>query len=176
MIMRNFCNKISCVIAAAAIVMLAGGCGYHVGFIKHPQLNTLAVAPAVNETDIYNAAADARMSMSEVIVQDGTFKLEDQKTADAVIFMTVKKINFEDIDDASVTDSHTYRPGEWSANVTIDYKVIIPGQAGALRSGSVEGSTIFQAPIDIENSRLRAVRQASYEACRKIIYDIAEGW
>ena len=166
----------SFIAAAAALAISLCGCGYHIGFIKHPQLNTLAVAPAVNETAVYNAASDVRMMMNEVVVQDGTFKLVDQKSADAVIFMTVKRVSYAEVSEASVTDRDTYRPNEWAVNVAVEYSVIIPGQAGAIRSGTVEGSTLFQAATDIESSRLRAVRQASYNACRKILYNIAEGW
>jgi len=173
--MRNY-RKFFCAAAAISLMSLLSGCGYHIGFVKHPQLNTIAVAPAVNETAVYNAASDARMMMSEVVVQDGTFKLVDEKIADAVIFMTVKNVSFAEVSSASVTDSNTYRPNEWATRVNIEYKLIIPGQAGSVRSGSVTGKALFQSPIDIESSRLRAVRQACYEACRKIIYNIAEGW
>ena len=161
---------------AAAVCLCMTGCGYHVGFIKHPQLESLAVAPAVNETAIYNAASDMRMMMNEVIMQDGTFKLSDQKNADAIIYLTVSKVEFSDVGDASIEDDSKYQPEEWQTSVTIKYALILPGQGGKLREGEVTGMARYQAPIDVESSRLRAVRQACYEAAKQVIYNIAEGW
>ncbi len=168
--------KIFSMLPAAAVLLLLNGCGYHIGFIKHPQINTLAVAPAVNETAIYNAASDIRMMMTEVIVQDGTYKLTDQKHADAIIYLTVKEVKFAESSDASLEDDDTFKPTEWQTQVTVDYSLVIPGQGGKLLSGSVTGDSLFQAPLDLEGSRLRAVRQACYVAAQQVIYSLAEGW
>lgn len=156
--------------------LLLSGCGYHVGFLKHPQLDTLAVAPAVNETALYNVANDMRFMMCEAVVQDGTYKLTDTKRADAIIYLTVKEAAFADVGDASVEDDDTYTPSEWNAKVKVDYRVIIPGQGKALLSGSVAGSARFQAPVDIEGGRQRAVRQACYVAAQQVVYAVTEGW
>ncbi len=161
----------------AAVVLFAGtGCGYRIGFIKHPQLNSIAVAPAVNETAIYNAASDMRFMMNEVIMQDGTFKLSDQKRADAILYLTIQDISFADVSDAVVEHDNRYKPEEWQVRVTVDYKLMIPGQGKPLLTGKCIGSTRFQAPSDIETSRLTAVRQACYDTAKKITYAIAEGW
>ena len=160
----------------AAVCLCMPGCGYHVGFIKHPQLESIAVAPAVNETAIYNAASDVRMMMNEVIMQDGTFKLSNQKNADAIIYLTVSEVDFSDVGDASIEDDSKYQPEEWQTSVTVQYSLILPGQGGKLRQGKVKGTARYQAPLDVESSRLRAVRQACYEAAKQIVYNIAEGW
>lgn len=157
-------------------VLFMSGCGYHVGFLKHPQLNTIAVAPAVNETALYNVANDMRFMMNEAVMQDGTYKLSDAKRSDAIIYLVVKEASFADVGDASVEDDDTYSPSEWNAKVKVDYKVIIPGQGKPLLAGSVDGEARFQAPVDIEGGRQRAVRQACYVAAQKITYAVTEGW
>ena len=157
-------------------VFLLTGCGYKVGFVKHPQLDSIAVAPVINETEIYNASSDVRMLMSEVIMQDGTFKLGDMRRADAILYMTVENIAFAEASRASVKNKLEYRPEEWRVRVDISYKLIVPGQGKPLRSGKVDGDVRFQAGADVENGRLRAVRQACFMAARNIIYAIAEGW
>lgn len=169
-------NKILHTLLMLLTISFFAGCGYHIGFIKHPQIDSLAVAPAVNETPIYNTASEMRSLMCEAIMQDGTYKLSDQKRADAVIYLTVQSAKFADISDASVDNDNEYKPEEWETRVTVSYKVIIPGQGKPLRSGSVTGISRFQLSVDIESSRLRAVRQACYEAARKVVYNIAEGW
>ena len=161
---------------ALLMMFVLAGCGYKVGFVKHPQLDSIAVAPVINETEIYNAASDMRMLMSEVIMQDGTFKLGDLRRADAILYMTVQNIAFAESSRATVKNKLEYRPDEWRVRVNISYKLIIPGQGKPLLSGRKEGDVLFQAGADVENGRLRAVRQACFIAAQKIVRSIAEGW
>ena len=161
---------------AALLGLLLSGCGYHIGFIRHPQLESLAVAPAINETALYNVASDMRFMMCETLVQDGTYKLSDMQRADAIIYLTVKSADFADVGDASLEDDDTYKPSEWSAKVKVDYRVIIPGRGEPLLAGSVTGSSRFQAPVDLEGGRQRAVRQACYVAAQQVVYAVSEGF
>ena len=173
----SFFNVFRITAVAAVVGMLfTSGCGYHVGFIKHPQLDSIAVAPAVNNTALYNVASDMRMMMCEVIVQDGTYKLSDQRTADAILYLVVKKASFADVSDASIDNDNQYKPTEWDARVTVSYQLIIPGQGTPILSGQAQGHVRFQAPVDVESGRLRAVRQACFEAARRIMINISEGW
>lgn len=169
-------RKISMTVMCAAILTLCSSCGYHIGFIKHPQLDSLAVAPVINQTTSYNASSDMRMMMSEVIMQDGTYKLNDQKRADAILYLIVTGVGFVEFDDASVERNNVYKPSEWRTTVTVSYKLLIPGQGTPILSGNVAGSAQFQASLDLESVRLRSTRQACYEAAKKIIYQISEGW
>ncbi len=174
--MSGFKHKLLGVFAVTVLVFSLSGCGYHVGFIKHPQLDSIAVAPAVNESAIYNVASDMRSMMSEAIMQDGTYKLSDQHRADAILYLVVKDASFADVSDASIDDEDTYKPIEWQTRVTVEYRLVIPGQGEPLLSGQVTGDARFQAPLDIESSRLRAVRQACYVAAQNVVYSITEGW
>ena len=169
-------RKIFLPAVCVAILILCSSCGYHIGFIKHPQIDSLAVAPVINETTSYNAASDMRMMMSEVIMQDGTYKLSDQKRADAILYLSVAGIGFNEFDDASVERNSQYKPSEWRTTVNVGYKLLIPGQGKPIISGTTSGNAQFQAGVDLESVRLRSVRQACYEAAKKIIYQISEGW
>ena len=164
---------LSCALFLAAAT---AGCGYKVGFIKHPQLDSIAVAPVINETEIYNAASDMRMMMSEVIMQDGTFKLADMRRADAILYITVQNIAFGEAVRATVQNEIEYRPDEWRTWITVTYKLVVPGQGKPLLSGRKEAHIRFQAGADVESGRLRAVRQVAFVAAKKIVQAIAEGW
>ncbi len=157
-------------------VWLLGGCGYHLGFLGHPQLKTVAVAPAVNETALYNVASDMRMMATEAVMQDGTFKLADQSTADCILYLTVKDAQFADVTGDAFDNDNVYKPKEWQAQVSVAYQVVIPGRGEPLLSGVVNGVSRFQAPVDVEVSRLRAVRQACYVAAQQVLYALGEGW
>ena len=172
MMIKYFKAMFSCLL----LIIFCAGCGYKAGFIKHPQLDSIAVAPVINETEIYNAASDMRMMMSEVIMQDGTFKLANLRDADAILYMTVQNIAFSEAARATVKNQREYRPDEWNALVNVSYKLIIPGQGKPLLSGNRTGQIRFQAGADVESGRLKAVRQACFEAAKKVVYAIAEGW
>ncbi len=161
---------------AALLLLMLTGCGYHIGFIKHPQLNSIAVAPVENSTSVYNAASNMRMMASEVIMQDGTYKLLDQKRADAVLFMTIKNIAFTAVGTSAVERDRDYRPDEWIARVTVEYKLIIPGQGEPLMAGTVSGQSHFQAGADVESGRLSGVQQACYDTALHLVRQISEGW
>lgn len=165
-----------CLSAAAGMMTLISGCGYNIGFISHPQLQSIAVAPVVNNTAIYNAASDMRMMTSEAVMQDGTFKLSDQSRADAVLFITVNSVDFSEVNDSSLERDNIYKPKEWLIRVTAAYKLIIPGQGKPLLQGKVVGQSRFQAAMDVEVARLRGVKQACFEAARLILTGISEGW
>ena len=108
--------------------------------------------------------------------QDGSLKLVDQSTADCILYCTVKEASFADVTTDNYNSKIIYKPKEWAAKVNVEYNLIIPGQAKPLKQGTVTGNSRFQAPIDEEVSRLRAVRQACYDASRSILYAIVEGW
>ena len=171
--MIKYCKVLFCGLLLTAF---CSGCGYKVGFIKHPQLDSIAVAPVINETEIYNAASDMRMMMNEVIMQDGTFKLSDLRRADAILYITVQNIAFAEATQATVKDQLEYRPDEWRVLVNATYKLVIPGQGKPILSGRRDGEIRFQAGADVESGRLKAVRQACFIAARKIVYAVAEGW
>lgn len=171
--MFRFFSILSC---ALFLAVATAGCGYKIGFIKHPQLDSIAVAPVINETEIYNAASDMRMMMSEAIMQDGTYKLSDLRRADAILYITVQNIAFGEAVRATVENEVEYRPDEWRALMIVTYKLIVPGQGKPLLSGRKEGHIRFQAGADVESGRLRAVRQVSYVTAQKIIQSITEGW
>lgn len=164
------------IIFCTIAMLLCASCGYRIGFIKHPQIDSLAVAPVINETAIYNAASNMRMMLNEVIMQDGTYKLSDQKRADVILFLTVKQVSFSEYDDASVHNKYEYKPAEWLTVVSVSYKAVVPGQGKPILEGTVTGSARFQENLDLETVRLRSTRQACYEAARRIIYRISEGW
>ena len=163
-------------IGAFLLTSMLGGCGYKIGFTKHPQLDSIAVAPVINETAIYNAASDMRMKMSEVIMQDGTYKLSDLKRADAILYITVQDIAFSESMEAVVDNELQYRPEEWWVKINCQYKLIIPGQGKPLRTGSQQAALRFQSGADIESGRLKAVRQVCFDVSKKIVWSIAEGW
>ncbi len=162
----------------AALPVLSGGCGYRVGSLMHPQIQTVAVAPVTNETLAYNVASQVRGLLCEAFMVDGSLKLVDEKSADCIVYARVTQITFSESSwSSSDDDDDLFTPNEWNCNLTIEYTVIIPGRATPLVSArTATGSVIFQGGADLEIGRLNGIRQAAYMAAKNVVSGVTEAW
>ena len=159
----------------AAVALLVGGCGYDLGPIGHPQLKTVAVAPVINETLSYNAAAQMRALICERFTTDGTMKLVSLSEADCIVYARVTKVNLSGSNWSS--NNEQYQANEWNCSVEVKYSVILPGRGKPLiADAGTSGSSTFSAGPDIEGSRINGVRQAMYDAAKTIVATVTEAW
>ena len=159
-----------------SVLLFMTGCGYHMGSIMHPQVQSIAIAPVVNESLAYNAAADMRGMLSEQVMRDGSLKLTDLKTADCILHARVLDVSYSKIDDDSY-NSQIFRPSEWRITVRAEFEVIIPGKREPLVSRRVVvGTADIQALADLEGSRMQGTRYACFNAAERIIQAITEAW
>ena len=174
-------TRFSAVIAAALLLAATiCGCGYRIGNLGHPQLKSVAVAPVVNDTLAYNAAANLRGLLSECFQTDGTLKLTGMSKADCIVYARITSVNFSEIswgsrDKANGNDSFT--PNQWLVKLKTEYSVIIPGKATPLiKSQKVTASAEFMSGPDIEISRNYAIKQACFIAAKTIVSELTEAW
>ena len=158
-----------------ALLFFCGGCGYRIGMLGHPQIKTIAIAPVTNETTSYNAAAQTRNILSEVFVSDGTLKLTHLSDADCILYAKVKKVAFSEASWSSGSKDK-FVPNQWKVTVSLDYSVILPGQAKPLVKGSAGGEAKFMTGPDMEIGRLSGIRQALLAAAKNIVIAVTEGW
>ncbi|MDD3886510.1 MAG: LPS assembly lipoprotein LptE [Victivallaceae bacterium] len=166
---------------AVLSMALISGCGYHVGSLAHPQLKTVGVAPVVNNTTAYNVSAQVRGLLCECFMTDGSLKLVDVSKADCIVYTKVTNVTFAQVSWASrkrysATDEDEYMPDQWRADISIEYSVVMPGRVTPLKSGSVKGSAEFDAGGDLETGRINAIQQAGYEAAKRVVTALTEGW
>lgn len=160
---------------AVALAAVLSGCGYALGPIGHPQLKTIAVAPVINETLHYNAAAQMRNLLCECFTTDGTMKLVSLSKADCIIYAKVTHVKFSEASWSS--DKDKFQPNEFNCSVTVTYSVVLPGRGKPLISQrSVSGKSVFSSGPDLEASRINGMRQAMFEASKTIVADITEAW
>jgi len=166
-------NKLLLVGAA----LFLSGCGYHLGSIMHPQVKSIAVAPVVNETAVYNAASEMRMMLCEQIMTDGSLELTDMETADCILQARILNVSYTEVTSASYNNDVIYRPTEWRIVVTMEFKVIIPGKREPLISTrTVTGNTLFQVQADLETNRHQATLLACGNAAYNAVIAITEAW
>jgi len=173
--MRRFQVFLGCFL----LIFLAG-CGYRLGGMMHPQIKTIGVAPVVNETLMYNAAAVTRGVICERFTTDGSVKLVDESKADCILYARVLSATFAETSWTSHKYSNgedSYTPNEWTLNISIEYSVVLPGKLEPLVPKRIAtGSTSFTSGPDVENSRLNAMRQAAFDAAKSIVSSVTEGW
>lgn len=163
---------------AAVMLFLFSGCGYKFGSLAHPQLESVAVAPVINDTIFYNASSMLRGFLTERITVDGSLKLKDARKADCIIYARVTEVNYEAIGASTLPDgSDSFMPNEWKCKVSLQYSLILPGRAKPLISNAtVTGTAMFTNGPDLESSRQSAMRMALFAAAKDVVSGIVEGW
>ncbi len=164
------------IICAAGMVLLAGGC-YHIGYLGHPQIKSIAIAPVTNQTVIYNVASEMRSMLTEQFNVDGTYKLKNLKDADCILYANVLEFTTNKQTDTTDDEDVMYRVVEWSATVKVEFSVIIPGRKEpVIKARTVTGSCLFQSTGDMETSRRNGARLACRQAAQTIMQYTTEGW
>ena len=167
----------SVLVCAALAGCFAGGCGYHMGSIAHPQIKTIAIAPVVNESLAYNAAADLRGMLCDQFMFDGSFKIKEQGTADCIVYARILEVITAEVMSTSYNNDQTYQAAEWSATVTVEFTVIIPGRKDPLVSKrTVSGTTNYQVEADVETNRRRGIQMACRDAAQQVVIYTTEAF
>ncbi len=169
-------------LSAVMLSLVVTGCGYQIGMMGHPQIHTVAVAPAENETLEYNLASQLRSMLCEGFMQDGTYKLTGVGNADCIIYAKVKKVTYSEIsyseeDSSTRIEDDMYLPDEWRVSVSVEYCAVVPGRAAPLLGPStVTGTARFDNSADNYTVRNSGNRQALHDAARQIVTQVSEGW
>ena len=161
-------------LAAAALFLC--GCGYKIGSLMHPQINSIAIAPVTNETVAYNLAPQVRSLLCETFQQDGSLQLRRESNADCILYSRITNIKFSNSTWSSTYDDDNFVPTEWTAKVTLEYTVVIPGELKPLAKGEATGSATFMTGADMEAGRANGIRLAAFDAAKKIVHQVTEGW
>ncbi|OGV59142.1 MAG: hypothetical protein A2X49_02280 [Lentisphaerae bacterium GWF2_52_8] len=169
--MKNIFAK-SSFLLIASITFLFTGCGYHMGSLMHPQIKTIAIAPVTNNTMEYNLSAYMRQALSEEFCRDASLKVKSQEQADCILYCKVTKVKNTSTGMEDSTDNEiTYRPAEWSIELTVEFTVVIPGRPEPLiTTREVTQAATYQVMNDQVTARTNGLKQA----CRSVSEDVVE--
>ena len=159
-------------------LVLTSGCGYRIGSLMHPQIKTVAVAPVGNDTLMYNLSPQLRNMLIESFQSDGSLKVVQESQADCIVYAKVTSVSFNEIAwSESDKKNDTFLPNEWGVRLSASVAVMIPGRAAPLLAErTITGSATFTSGPDLEASRTYAVRQACYDAAKKMVIQLTEAW
>ena len=174
--MRSFKKCLSLCLPAAALLLLAGCAGYHVGPIRPKvmaDVRTVAVPNFQNETLIPRIETLVAGTIIKQIQQDGTYKIASADTADAVVEGKITEIVRTP---ARSVRGDVLATKEYRLTVRLSYKVTQRSTGVELTHRSVTGQTSFFVGGDINQDEIQAVPLAVEQAAISLVSQISEGW
>jgi hypothetical protein len=170
-------------IVVPALTLLLGGCaGYHVGPIKPARLagvKTIAVNSFKNKTIQPRVEVLLANSVIKQIQQDGTYKVTDESTADALLEGTLETIVRRP---SRYVRGNVLQTREYTLEIHVNYKLIERATGKVLDARGVTGDTSFfvsgsgSVAADVNQDELQAFPLAAEEMAVRLVSQIAEGW
>ncbi len=167
----------------SAAFLLQSCRGYKIGEIKHPQIDSIAIAPVKNATSRAKLSIDLQAGLRMAIQGDGTYKLKDAKVSDCIVHAKIIKGITQGVGtsyrsgDKEDNDSSNFGTTMYKYLIDIEYTVLIPGRNRPLiETTVVTGESRFTALADIEQARALAAKRAANDVAKKIISNITEAW
>jgi hypothetical protein len=160
------------------VAVLATSCaGYHLGGAKPSALRdvkNISVPMFHNDTLHPRAEALATSAATDAIVLDGTYRITNPDTADAVLEGTVHTIDYTAL---RSTRLDTLRPEELQNTVTLTWKLTdARDRKKVLASGLSTGSSRFFVDSNLQTSRTNALPDALQRASDSMVSRIANGF
>lgn len=167
----------ACLASFLLTCILVGGCGYQMGSIMHPQVQSIAIAPIKNETIEQMATQYMRQALAEQYDIDHSLKVKSLEEADCIIYGRILEVKTTSIGFDSMNDEQTYMPAEFALRIKFEFIVIVPGRAKPLiNTRQVYGEATYQVAADHDIARRRGVQQACRDAAQKAVVYTVEAW
>ncbi len=168
--------------ALVATLALAGCAGYEVGSIKPTPMahvNTVAVPTFKNNTLEPRVEVLLANTLIKQIQQDGTYRVVDEKTADATIECTLEELERKPQRSAR---GDVLVTREYDLEMRIRYRVVDTKTGKELMARTVTGRTNFfvsganAITADVLQDERQALPLAMEEAAVRLVAQISEGW
>ncbi len=164
------------------LIMILGAmclcsCGYHMGSMMHPQIQTVAIADIVNETKEPLVIEIMRNKLAERFQVDGSMKLKSLEKADCIVHCRILSVNTHTIREDSDDGQETYRPTEFGITITAEFTVLVPGRSEPLIPlRKVSGRANYQYEADPQIGRIAGIKQAGNNLAALIVQYTTEAW
>ena len=156
-------------------VPFAGGCGYRMGSMMHPQIKTIAIAPVKNNSREVLAAIVMRRLLAERFMFDGSLKLVSMEKADCILYCQINSVTQTAVQWGDKNEED--RPSEFNITVNGDFMVLLPGRTVPLvKKRSVSGSCTYQFLTDPAIGKESGLTQACLQMANLIVQYTVEAW
>jgi len=158
------------------LLVLLSGCGYHLGGIKPVEMegvDSIYIKIAENSTQYIGVEADLTNFLTDALIEDTTYRVGGQNSADAILETKISNIEFRRIR-AAITDG--LRPEELEMLVTVNWRVI-DRNGKLIKSGKTKENTRFF----VDNGRLTTARENAFpdafaRVSRKLVSTISNSF
>lgn len=169
--------KLKRIVTIFLLVFLISGCGYHMGNMGNPQIETIGIAPVQNDTYFPDASQYMRQALAEKFQFDGNYKVTDIKDSDAILYGIIKEVETTAADIRTETGGVTFMTQTFSINITFKFTVVIPGKKDPfIPSTVITKSAEYSVPIDHFISKKQGLRQASARVAKEVVWNCTERW
>ena len=167
---------ILCALVTGAL--FSTSCGYHMGSMMHPQIQTIAIADIRNDSREPLLTAFMRQQLAEQIMVDGSLKLVSKEKADCILYCHIANVQSRTVrEDSDDGKQETYRPSEINVTVNGEFTVLIPGRSEPLiPKRKISGNSNYQYESDPQITRISGLKQACYNFARMAVQYTTEAW
>jgi len=159
------------------VLLLASCAGYQLGGVKPASLakvKTIAVPMFHNGTLHPRAEALATSAVADALVRDGTYKLGNVDSADAVLEGKLSTIKYSPLRGKRLD---TLRPEELESNVTLTWQLLdARDRTKVLARGSSTGDSNFFVDSNLQTARNGALPDALEQAAESLVSKLANGY
>jgi outer membrane lipopolysaccharide assembly protein LptE/RlpB len=165
-----------------AAFALAGCAGYHQGPIKPtPMAKVKSIAVPTFKNDTLETRVEVQLADSVIkqIQQDGTYRIADERSADAVLECTLEQIQRKP---QRSVQGNTLLSKEYELILNVTYHVKDRVTGAELMRRSVKGQTTFfvsgsnALAADVLQDERQALPLAAEDVAIRLVAQISEGW
>ena len=170
-------------LSALPLALLLGGCaGYHIGPVKPAKfegIHSIAVNNFKNDTLQPRVEVLLANSVIKQIQQDGTYKVADEASADALLEGTLEEIRRRP---SRYVRGNVLQTREYTLQIRVRYKLTQRGTGKLLDERTAFGDTSFfvsgsgSVAADVNQDELQAFPLAAEELAVRLVSQISEGW
>jgi len=170
--MRNFFSAF----LLLPLLLSLGGCGYHVGEIKPTpmrRVTTIAVNSFKNETLIPRVEVQTANAVVKQFQQDGTYRIESNDRADAILEGTIEKIDRQPM---RIIASNVLQTSEFELILVVRYQIIDRITGAVLQQGKARGTTPFFTDSNLVTDQNMNYPSAAQRMAENLVSKVSEGW
>lgn len=161
----------------APLLALFSCTGYQLGGVKPASLasvKTIAVPMFSNGTQHPRASALATSSVTNALVQDGTYRIATRDNADAVLEGELKRIEYRFVRGSRLDSAY---PEELANTVIIEWTLRDAKDPGKLlATGSARGTSQLFVSSNLQTARNNALPEALDRASEALVSRLANGY
>ena len=161
---------------AAAILLLSGCAGYHVGPVKPTYMNginTISVPTLRNGTLVPRLEVPIANIVIKQFQQDGTYQIGSDENSDAILEGTVDKLSLVP---TRALRGNVLQTTEFQLQLEIDFRLTSRVTGKELAHRKVIGTTEFFVGGDLQQDEQQAIPLAAEQAAVQIVSILSEGF